>query len=80
MDMPTFDYTVDDEPQSTDQHTLTPNKILGQAEIDPSMHYLVELRGSTRESYENRGEEEIHMHQHMRFVSVKTGPTPVSSP
>lgn len=78
--MPTFEYHVDDEEQTTQEHTLTPNQILANAGFDPSNHYLVELRGATRESYEGRGEEEIHMHQHMRFVSVKTGPTPVSMP
>ena len=26
--MPTFEYTVDDEPQTTDEKALTPNQIL----------------------------------------------------
>lgn len=77
--MPTFEYTVDDEPQATENHVLTANQILTNAGIDPTQHYLVELKGATRESYENRGDEEIHMHQHMRFVSVRVGPTPVSA-
>jgi hypothetical protein len=76
--MPEFQYTVDDEPQTTEHHVLTANQILSNAAIDPAQHYLVELKGATRESYETRGDEEIHMHQHMRFVSVRVGPTPVS--
>ncbi len=73
-----FEYTVDDEPQSTDQHTLTPNQILTRAGIDPATHYLVEIVGNTQRSYQGKPDVPIHMHQHMKFVSVFTGPTPVS--
>lgn len=78
--MPVLEYSVDDEPQTTEEHVLTPNQILSRAGLEPSLNYLVELRGATRESYEGRGDEELRMHQHMRFISVKTGPTPVSAP
>jgi hypothetical protein len=78
--MPTFEYSVDDEPQATDQHTLTANQILTKAGIDVAIHYLVEIKGASRESYQDRGDVEIHIHQHQRFISVKTGPTPVSVP
>lgn len=76
--MPTFQYTVDDEPQTTAEHVRTASQILTQAGIDPATHYLIEMRGKDQESYKDRLEVEIHMHQHMRFVSVATGPTPVS--
>ena len=76
--MPTFNYTVDDEPQSTTSHDLTPNQILSNAGIDTSNHYLVEIRGKERISYQDKGDTVIHMHEHMKFVSVSTGPTPVS--
>lgn len=76
--MPTFNYTVDDEPQSTTELVLTPSQILEKAGIDPTSHYLVEIKGNHRESYENKPDAEIHMHQHMKFVSVSTRPTPVS--
>jgi hypothetical protein len=33
--MPTFQYTVDDEPQSTTEHTLTARQILQNAGLDP---------------------------------------------
>ena len=76
--MPTFNYKVDDEEQTTTEHVLTPAQILSNAGIDASSHYLVELRGNHRESYEGRPNAEIHMHQHMTFISVSTEPTPVS--
>ena len=74
----TFDYTVDDEPQSTSEHTLTPDQILTRAGIDPATHYLVQIIGHTQQSYKDTPNEPIHMHEHMKFVSVFTGGTPVS--
>ncbi len=76
--MPTFDYTVDDEPQTTTVHELTPTQILTNAGIDPSNHYLVQLEGSHRESFEKKPNDPIHMHEHMKFIAVSVAPTPVS--
>ncbi len=76
--MPTFDYTVDDEPQSTTSHSLSATQILTNAEIDASNHYLVQIEGNHRISYQDNPSQEIHMHEHMKFISVSTGPTPVS--
>ena len=76
--MPTFEYTVDDEPQTTTQHVLTARQILTNAGIDPSTHYLVEVKGKDKESYRDKPDAEIHMHEHQRFISVSTGGTPVS--
>jgi len=77
--MPTFDYTVDDEPQSTSAHILTPNEILNNAKIDAATHYLVQLEGKNHVSYQGKPSEQIHMHEHMKFISISTGPTPVSN-
>ena len=72
-----FDFTVDDETFKTDQHTLTARAILEIAGVDPSSHYLVEIHG--REQTEHKDlNDEIHMHEHAKFISVSTGPTPVS--
>jgi hypothetical protein len=76
--MHTFNYTVDNEPQSTTAHELTPTQILADAGIDPASHYLVQIEGNHKESYQNTPNIEIHMHEHMKFISVSTGPTPVS--
>ena len=74
----TIEYTVDDEPQSTTSEQLTPREILTNAHFDPNSHYLVQIEGKHQESYKDRPDEPIHMHPHMKFVSVSTGPTPVS--
>jgi len=73
-------YTVDGEPQVTTEKTLTPRAILTNAGVDPASHYLKLLRGESDQetSYENRMDEPIHMHPKMRFISISTGPTPVS--
>ena len=76
--MPTFTYTVDDEPQSTTEHILTAVQILEKATIDPATHYLVQIEGNHRISYQDKPNEKIHMHEHMKFISISTGPTPVS--
>lgn len=76
--MPTFNYTVDDESQSTELHQMTPVQILTNAGIDPASHYLVQIEGHNKVSYKDKPNEIIHMHQHMKFISVSTGPTPVS--
>jgi hypothetical protein len=74
-----IDYTVDGEPQQTTERTLTPRQILSSAGIDPQTHYLVEVRSEhDHVSYEGRPDEPIHVHPNQRFVSVSTGPTPVS--
>jgi len=76
--MPTFHYTVDGEPQETTAHELTPTQILTQAGIDAASHYLVQIEGANRVSFQGKPNEEIHMHENMKFISVSTGPTPVS--
>ena len=74
-----IEYTVDDEHQSTAKHILTPKEILEHAGIDPSTHYLVQIKERhEQKSYKDHPDEPIHMHEHMRFISVCTGSTPVS--
>lgn len=78
MDMIT--YQLDDEPQTTNDKTLTPRQILTNGGIEVATHYLVLLHGNSgeRTSYQGKEDDVIHMHPHMRFLSVSTGPTPVS--
>jgi hypothetical protein len=78
--MNTITYHLDDEPQTTNDKTLTPRQILTAAGIDTATHYLVLLRGNSgeRTSYQGKLDETVHMHPNMRFLSVSTGPTPVS--
>ncbi len=76
--MPSFSYTVDGENQATTSHELTAVQILTNAGIDAGTHYLVQIDGNHRISYQNNPGQLIHMHEHMKFISVYTGPTPVS--
>ncbi|MGI0094018.1 MAG: hypothetical protein ACREA8_07940, partial [Nitrosotalea sp.] len=55
--MPEFKYTVDGEPQETDQHELTPNEILKKANIDPQKYYLVQIEGQHQVPYKDKGDE-----------------------
>lgn len=71
-------YSVNDEPQETSEHELTPRQILTNAGINADENYLVEIHGQKRESYEGKMDEPIKMHEHQKFVSVFTGPVTVS--
>ena len=71
-------FEVDGEPVETTEKTLTPTQILGLAGVDATNHYLVELKGREQDSYEGRPDEPIHVHEKQKFITVATGPTPVS--
>ena len=71
-------YWVDDERQETEQEELTPVQIMEHAKIDPKNHYLVQIKGKERISYKDDPNQKIRMRNGMKFVSVSTGPTPVS--
>jgi Multiubiquitin len=75
---PPVEITVDGRHVTLDDPTTTPNQILALAGLDPSAHYLVRIEGRHQHSFEGRGDERIHVHPGERFVSVSTGPTPVS--
>jgi hypothetical protein len=60
-------------------HILTPNEIMANAGIDPNAHYLIRLVGEkNQESYKDRPDAPIHMHEGMRFITASLNPTPVS--
>jgi hypothetical protein len=71
-------FEVDGEPVETTEKTLTPNQIMQLAGVDAATHYLVELKGREQVSYEGRPDAEIHVHEKQKFITVATGPTPVS--
>lgn len=76
--MKSFEYTVNCEEFKTDQHVLTPDQILEKAKLDPGECYLVEIKGREQVSFQGRGAEQLHVHEHMKFIAVCTGATPVS--
>lgn len=76
--MDTIKYEVDGEPQQTTDRVLTASVILVNAKLDPSTHYLIQIEGQHQESYKDHPNQQIHMHENMKFISIYTGPTPVS--
>ena len=72
-------YTVNDEPQWTIEKQLTPVKIMGEAGIDSAANYLILLKGNDQESFKDKPEEPIHMHNGMKFITNFMGPKPVSA-
>lgn len=70
-------FTVDDEPLATTEANLTVRQILGLAHLDVATHYLVEIRGNHQEKHTNL-DEALHLNEKEKFISVFTGPTPVS--
>ena len=71
-------FEVDGEPLETTEKILTPTQILGLAGVDAANHYLVQIEGRHQTSYQDKPNEEIHMHEGQKFITVATGPTPVS--
>ena len=73
-----IEFTVDGEAVTTRSSDLTPRQIMALAKVDPTTHYLVEIEGRERRSYERVPDEPIHVHEHEKFITVSTGPPPVS--
>lgn len=78
LDRHTTTFLVDDEPVTTEAHELTPVQIMELAGVDPQTNYLVRVEGRHQESYKDEPEVEIKLHRDEVFVTVSTGPTPVS--
>lgn len=74
----TITFLVDGEPVSTHEHVLTPVEILGLAHVDPATHYLVRVEGRHQTSYMDDPNTKIEVHEDEVFVTVRSGPTPVS--
>lgn len=71
-------YTVDGEPFTTTDPTLTPRQIMERAGVDPDANYLVEVKGRHQTSYREHPDKEIRVQKGDTFITVSTGPTPVS--
>lgn len=73
-----FHYTVNEEPQETAEHELTPRQIMTNAGINADENYLVEIEGRARKSFKDEPKKPIHIHEQQKFVTVFTGTVPVS--
>ncbi|MBU6389174.1 hypothetical protein KGQ71_01525 [Patescibacteria group bacterium] len=71
-------FKVDGVEYTTTEQTLTPLGIMGIAGVDHTNHYLVQIEGNHRESYQEKEEVVIHMHEHMKFICIYTGAETVS--
>jgi hypothetical protein len=69
---------LDDEKLVLPDRDTTPNSILRLADLDPSTHYLVEIKGRHQVSYQGKGDEQIRVNDGDTFISLSTGPTPTS--
>ncbi len=70
---------VDGEPYETQREEMTPNDIIREfAQKDPATHYLVEIKGHHKVSYEGKGDVPIKLHNNDEFMTIATGPTTVS--
>jgi hypothetical protein len=69
---------IDDEEQTTTEDHLTATQILTNAGLNPGQYYLVLIRGQNQVSYQEKGDEQIHIHPNLKFISVFIGATPVS--
>ena len=70
-------FKVDGDSFETTKRILRANEILLIAGLDPALRYLEEI-SPEKKSFRDKGEDEIHMINHMEFISLRVGPTPVS--
>lgn len=73
-----FSIFIDGEEYQIEDHTETPNELLGLAGLAPVDHYLIEVKNKKQVSFQGRGDETIHIQKGDIFVSVFTGATTVS--
>tara|TARA_R110000787_G_scaffold209044_1_gene319103 strand:+ start:5455 stop:6084 length:630 start_codon:yes stop_codon:yes gene_type:complete len=73
-----FEIFIDGELYEAPEKTMTPNEILALAGLAVEEHYLVELKGKHQDSFEGKGDQDVHLHEKSKFISVFTGPTTVS--
>lgn len=76
-----FYYTVDDEPETTEEQVLTPNQILELAGLTPASDYYIVLKNEngTDTSYKGKPEEQIKMRcPGLKFISIFNGEMTVS--
>lgn len=75
-----FHYSVDDEPETTEEKFMTPSGILKSEGLKPEDYYLVQVfPDGTQKSYKDTPDQPIEMQcPGHKFVSVFRGETPVS--
>ena len=74
----TTTFFVDGETVTTQVQDLSPKQIMELARVNPATNYLVLVDGRHQTSYKDDQNTPIEVHENETFVTVSTGPTPVS--
>jgi len=69
---------VDDEKFEVEERSMTVSELLGLIDLDPAESYLVELRGQGGQKKYEGAEEEVKLHNGIRFVSADRAPAEVA--
>lgn len=74
-----FEIEIDGNNYEVTEHEMTAEQVLQLVGKSSTTDYLVEIRGQReRESYQGRPEAVIKINPSSKFITVSTGPTPVS--
>jgi hypothetical protein len=75
-----FHYTIDNEPETSDEKFMNAKEILEAAGLDPKDYYMVEIfPNQQQKSYKDHPDEPIELKcPGNKFISVFKGETPVS--
>ena len=73
-----FTIVIDGEQFEAPEKTMTANEILSLGGLSTDEHYLIEIKGKHQDPFEGKGDQEIHLHEGSKFISIFTGPTPVA--
>lgn len=76
----TYEFTIDGDAYETDEREVTPRELLERfAHLDVATHYLILLKGREQIPLRDALDEAIKLTgKVLKFISVSTGPTPVS--
>ncbi len=78
---PLVHFKADGEDYKTHAEELTPHDIIKDfAGLDPATHYLVQIDGHQKISYEGKNDTPIKMRDRLKFQIICTGPMTVSDP
>ncbi len=69
---------IDGEDFEVEDREQTPRELLSLAGLDPQTSYLIELRGQQQVSLKDSLDDEMKLHNNMRFISADIGSAPVA--
>lgn len=69
---------IDDEKFKVEERSMTVTELLALIGLDPEESYLVELHGNGEQKKYEGADEEIRLHNGIRFVSADRAPAEVA--